>query len=322
MNSLVSVLLGCLWVVANEGANVATPASESWIRVEEGGFSLKDSVADQWFIRKGAAFGELNQERTQATGHVHSVFGDGVSVELREKGRRISFARYPKTPFTLIQGQVGNTTAETTNTRMLEVVTLPVDLGGPADSLRVLGTGGLSECASAPGSYMWIAVAEPKSRRGVVVGWLSSNRGSGVLIPRVINNAVVISARLEFGDLRLSPGQEESLETLVVGRFDDVRLGLEAYANAAGLQNGVRLGSPPCGYCTWYHAGSSNARRISGSALHRTLDHLGSPSCRSMTAGKRASRRTDRVKTSHPIGKTGPIERACEKRRWISPANL
>ena len=60
-----------------------------------------------------------------------------------------------------------------------------VDLGKPADALRVLGTGGLATADKAPGSYMWLAAADPATRAGVVAGWVTSDRGSGVLLPRV-----------------------------------------------------------------------------------------------------------------------------------------
>ena len=136
-------------------------------------------------------------------------------------------------PFVLIRSVLRNAVAESTTVRQVRACRVPLDLGIPADAIRVLGTGGLASPADKPGSYMWMAVADPQTRRGVVAGWLSTDRGSGVVSAGVEGEKVQLDAQLDYGRLRLAPGQTETLETFAIGWFDDVRLGLEAWAGAA-----------------------------------------------------------------------------------------
>ena len=105
---------------------------------------------------------------------------------------------------------------------------LALDLGVPLSSLNTLGTGGLLKPDKNPGSYMWTAVADPATRRGVVAGWITTQRGSGIVRLGVTNEAVRLLPHVDYGRLLLKPGQEQGLETFAIGCFDDARLGLEA----------------------------------------------------------------------------------------------
>ena len=83
-----------------------------------------------------------------------------------------------------------------------------------------------------PGSYAWLAIAEPQTRNGVVGGWITFNRGSGVVFGKEENGAVRLEAQIEYGRLRIGPGQWGPSEIFALGCFDDARLGLEAWADA------------------------------------------------------------------------------------------
>ncbi len=185
-----------------------------------------------------------------------SILSDAMGSEWR-------IGRWEETPFALIEGKRVAREGEDEILSALDVLTFQVDLGIPIGDLRILGTGGLSAVDQTSGSYMWIAVVDPKSGEGVVAGWLTGERGSGVFIPSVFEGKLYLKSRLEYGQPRLKKGASEAIESLVVGRFDDARLGLEAYADAVAKKLSIRLLPQPCGYCTWYHAGSSSASRIS-----------------------------------------------------------
>jgi hypothetical protein len=136
-----------------------------------------------------------------------------------------------------------------------------ISLLGKSETLRILGTGGLAKPGPQVGSYMWLAVGEPSSRAGFVAGFIDSSRGSGVIFTKATDNAVRISAQVEYGALRTQPGDNPS-ETLAVGYFDDVRDGLEAWADEVAKANKIKLPPQPSGYCTWYHARASDERAM------------------------------------------------------------
>ena len=71
-----------------------------------------------------------------------------------------------------------------------------------------------------------------------------------------------IEAQLEHGRLTVKPGETVDLDTFAIGYFDDVRVGLEAWADAVAKWNKIKLPPQPCGYCTWYHAGPSSEQAM------------------------------------------------------------
>lgn len=264
VKNLLGAALAC-WIaatsVADEPATPSRPAS--WLQSTAlGTFSLQDAAGKRFIVDGSPPF--CGDARFGNAGPAaHPTFGAGEQVETQTPdGRQVRFSQHPALPFTLIQATLKNIQAAALTTRSIDLVTLPIELGVPTEELKVLGTGGLTTAGEAPGSYMWMAIAHPATRRGVVIGWLSSQRGSGVLLPRLEQGRLTVTARLEFGQLTLPADHSESLEQLVVGVFDDARLGLEAYADATARLHSVRLKPAPCGYCTWYHAGASNAKAL------------------------------------------------------------
>jgi hypothetical protein len=181
-------------------------------------------------------------------------------------GHQVRVVRRSGIPFTMLEGTWSNSSAEGVVLPAIDVARIPIDLGLPLERCQILGTGGLTEATKPAGSYMWMAVADPTTRAGIVVGWLTGERGSGVVLPSVVDGRLVLTAKLEYGRLSIDAGKSERLDTLVIGRFEDARLGLEAYADAVARFHRIKLLPQPCGYCTWYHAGSSNADRIAGLA--------------------------------------------------------
>ncbi len=198
----------------------------------------------------------------------HAIFGQGQSIEVTSdnaKGDHDTVMLFPKLPFALFRSSRTNATSESLVIKQHAAVSAQVSLGKPASGLRVLGTGGLVEPRRNPGSYVWMAVAEPESRNGVVAGWLTHERGSGVLLARETNEQVHLAAQIDYGRLRLASGKSENLETLAIGYFDDARLGLEQWADMVAQVYDVHLRPQPVGYCTWYskpYGGASDEKHL------------------------------------------------------------
>ncbi len=195
------------------------------------------------------------------------AFGTGQGIEISSSSRpdRDVVELYPKLPFALFRASVVNLDASPRTLRSVTPLSATVDLAKPAANLKSFGTGGLLAPDKNPGSYAWLALADPQSRNGVVFGWLTHDRGSGVLFSAVTNDAVRVEARLDFGRMQLVPGKREDLETLAVGCFDDVRLGLETWADAVAKVYDIHLPPQPGGYCTWYsqpHGGASDEQHL------------------------------------------------------------
>ncbi len=122
-----------------------------------------------------------------------------------------------------------------------------IRLDGSAASLKAVGSQGLTTLEENIGSAMYLAVAEPKSRKGVVAAWLTSEHGSPFVMSTVTNGAAVLRPELQFG-----PMGAKGCETFVLGAFDDCRLGLEAYGDAVAAHYDIHLKPQISGYTTWY----------------------------------------------------------------------
>jgi hypothetical protein len=203
----------------------------------------------------------------------HPKWGSGEALEFRYADGSVDrIALYPKLPFLAFQATVRNGGKQDRIVRRLETVALTLRLPKPVEELRAVGTGGLTGVAEA-GSYVYLTVADPETRAGVVAGWLTFERGSGVLLGGAEGPQPVIRARLDYGRLLLKSDASEQLETLLVGHFDDVRLGLEAYADTVKEHFDIQLPPQPGVYCTWYHNRASDEKEIlKNSAFAR--DHL------------------------------------------------
>lgn len=119
--------------------------------------------------------------------------------------------------------------------------------------LRMQGSGGLTNLMHGMvASYMYAAVADPLTRKGVVVAWLTSEHASGIVRAEANGEDVVLRAEAQYGRALPAKVAAQKGETLVVGFFDDCRKGLEAYADEIAYHYGIRLPRQIAGYCTWY----------------------------------------------------------------------
>lgn len=171
-------------------------------------------------------------------------------------------------PLVFCQSSLHNPGKEVMVVDRVTPFSVQVSLDRAAKTLRILGCDGLTPGDTERASYSFLAVADPSSRSGVVAGWVSHRRGSGIVLSRpeksfVLSRAEIgglrIEGRSEYGKLRIEPGQSVEGETFAIGYFDDALRGLEAYADAVAAVNHVKLKPIPSGYCTWYSNPHGNA---------------------------------------------------------------
>lgn len=135
--------------------------------------------------------------------------------------------------------------------RKLGTVSLPtIVIAGFARQLKTLRSDGLKDADWALPSCGYLAVAEPFSRHGVVFGWTANINACGAFATATSGDSVRVTPLADFGPM---PSDAEVIEpdTFVIGAFDDCRLGLEAYADAAADRFKIKLPPNRTGYCTW-----------------------------------------------------------------------
>ena len=192
-----------------------------------------------------------------------SVFGPGRTLSLQHPdGSVTSLALYDSLTLAAVTRSIANRTGTTRRIDKLPIISAEFDLGAPAGELVARGTAGLTEVDARFGSYVFGAIANPKTREGVVFAWASNRKGQGIVFPERCGTRPGLRTRIDYGDLRLSPGEEEPGELLLIGLHDDVRDGLEAYADATARFLDIHLRPLPCVYCTWYHSRASDAMSL------------------------------------------------------------
>lgn len=208
-------------------------------------------------------------DTTVHTGDIKDAhFGSGKALILTlPDGSTQQVALFPNLPFALFQ----KTLRGTPNSQAINRVSYPpltLRLGQPLDALTTLGTGGLLKPADNPGSYMWCAVADPTSRCGVVSGWITTARGSGIVRITTQDQCVQLLPHVDYGRLLIEKNKQEPLEQFAVGFFRDARLGLEAYADAIAKYHAIKLPPMPTVHCTWYVDGSSDEHTLSNRTVY------------------------------------------------------
>jgi hypothetical protein len=232
-------------------------------------FEVKFNAAASTFAiaERGIPFIHDGHLRSRGSAHVvpatDKTFGPGQALEITYLGGDVdSILLFPRVPFVLFRSIMHNGSKETSVTEKIRPLQFAINFGTDSAKLKILGTGGLADPGKAPGSYMWTAVADAQSRKGVVAAWLTADRGSGVVLSEIKDGALHLNAQIDYGKLRVLPGKSETLETFALGYFDDARLGLEAYADAVARIYRVKLKPQPVGYCTWYHARASSEKDL------------------------------------------------------------
>ena len=172
-----------------------------------------------------------------------------------EHGVEVIFAVSERNPFVQIVNILNENMFRDGPIKKLEAP--QIELLTPANDVVTLGTAGLRAVDGHKGSYMFLAAANPKNRSGVVTGWTTGKKGSGIIFSE--KNAAgkaIFKPVLEYGKLMMPKdfqnAAETATETFVIGWFDDCRLGLERYADKVVEHNKIQIKAPRAGYCTWY----------------------------------------------------------------------
>jgi hypothetical protein len=256
-----------LITTAASGGTVAI--ENTWLSVSYDSSAHNFAVTDRATRKTVLAEGRLLEApvaRTQSLAVKDAVFGKGRQIRVTYADGAVSALElYAGLPFLLVRTELHNAGTAETDLESVVPVRFTVHLDKPATELRTLGTAGLTAPDKNPGSYLFLTVADPATRRGVVAGWLTEDRGSGVLFSTVEDGGVGFRAQVDYGHLRIPPGASSRLETLAVGLFDDARLGEESYADAVAHQYDIKLRPQINGYCTWYsnpHGGAADEKSI------------------------------------------------------------
>ena len=183
---------------------------------------------------------------------------------VRDNGDVDLFETQPSSPFTTFRRELHNLGSTDREERGFSFA-FQMPVASPAKNFRILGVDGLNKSWTPTTSYLFLAVAKPDASEGTVAGWLTQERGSGSVHCEATDLSLNISARLEFGRLRIKPGQTVVTDAFVFGKFADARLGLEAYADAIAKANQIKLPKIPNGFCTWYsspHGGAADEKAL------------------------------------------------------------
>lgn len=168
------------------------------------------------------------------------------------------------TPFVTLRRELTNPGPGEREVTVVEFVRrLPLASG--VSAYRTLGVDGLKAAEQPASSHLFLAVARGDASDGIVAGWITQDRGSGSVHGAGVGSEMVLTGRLDYGRLRLKPGQTLTTDAFVVGRVDDARVGLERYADAIAQANQIKLPAIPGGYCTWYsnpHGGASDEKAL------------------------------------------------------------
>ncbi len=247
--------------VAANAADVTIENAHLQVTVKPAGscFSVKSKAGDLVFVPE-ARFGRAVKTATAADA-TSPVWGNGREILVEhEDGSKTSIRLFKGTRFVGLHTAIHNPGKAPLKLKSLEVLDMCADAGHA--EVRSFGTGGLKSPSDGAGSYAFHAFANPDTRNGVITAWLTHERGVGVFFPRSEEGRNRLKAQLDFGHYQVEPGATRRTDTLLIGYFDDARIGLEAYASAVAAHYDIKLKPQPGVYCTWYHAGASDENAL------------------------------------------------------------
>lgn len=193
---------------------------------------------------------------------IDTPLGMAMGIQVSVPGVRTqAFWTVPGQPFLFTRATLLNDTAEAVRRKEDVPFSALCNAGADLSKLKLLGCDGLAPAAQGKTSYVYLVLADPETRAGIVAGWITHERASGITAASVEGGAVRLTARAEYGRLLIPANSSVEGEIFAVGYFDDVLDGLEAFASVTAEVNKITLPKPaPCGYCTWYHAQALTAR--------------------------------------------------------------
>lgn len=255
-------------IVVAESFTIENGTLRATIDSETGALTIRHRDRDREFIKSVTWPGERELELVRREDRQSTKWGAGQGVVLRwTDGSQAMVTLYERLPFAVAQDVLANPDKEYRQLTGREFAKFDVAVGKPLDQCTAFGTFGLNRLNDRGprvnrGSYNHLAIVDPDTRNGVVMAWLTSERATGTLFYDVADDAVAVTTRQDYGQLRVSPAELQPSELLLIGFFPDARLGLEAYADAVRDYYEIKLPPQPSVYCTWYHAGASDEKQI------------------------------------------------------------
>ncbi|UCG47854.1 MAG: alpha-galactosidase [Phycisphaerales bacterium] len=266
MTMLAAFLTGCSAV----GSEVRSTKGRETIAIDNGLVSLvydtrqgvfSASRGKRVFIKEGRLEKGPPAESPR-TVKVEDNLGSGRAIEVESaSGRTYALALYEGIPFVCLRAVVRNPGQDIVVVNKVAAGSMAVDIGASAKEVAVLGCDGLTQGDKERTSYMFLAAANPKTSAGVVCGWVTHERGSGIVSSRADGGLIRVEPRVEYGKLTVPAGGRTEGEMVAIGYFENALDGLEQYANTIAKACKIRLRKVPSGYCTWYsnpHGGASD----------------------------------------------------------------
>lgn len=213
-------------------------------------FSIKNLSDNRTFVTQMRLAKKIKEVRE--LGITDPVFGNGREMVVTTIDGQVLFQLFDKQSFVFVKSEFRNEGTVDQVIDKINPLTFSIDLNKSADQLRTLGTGGLLAADKNPGSYVFLTTVDPLSRNGVIAAWLTNEKGSGVLFSSVENDRVRINPQIDYGRWVIPAGKTENAETLLIGYFDDARIGEEKFADAVALSQHIKLLPRTATYCTWY----------------------------------------------------------------------
>ena len=227
-------------------------------------FSIRHKPSGKAFATDGRF--EVQAESAKVVEVASEKFGKGKAIEVRHpNGSRSRIEVFPGQPFVHFSCTLKNSGTEPVVLKKVGTFSAAIHTGRSVQETKTLGTKGLLKPAENPGSYAFLAFVDPESRAGAVGGWITHDRGSGVVFSPTTGDEMRLQARVDYGCLRIDPGKEAAAENFALGWFEDARLGLERYGDVIAKVYAIKLPPKQSGLCTWYmdkNAGACNERNI------------------------------------------------------------
>jgi len=244
------------WTLAAGPITVSLSAADGTFSVRRG---------EHTFLKAGRLGGEPDDPvETVRAADVRDTLGAGKALKVtRASGRIETLIVYEGLPFVCGKVALRHAGGQPVTVKTMMALTAEIDAGAAKADLRPFGPEGSYAIGGDRDHYAVGALAHPKTRAGVVCGWLTHHRASGVVGIRTKADPVRIEARSEYGKVTVAPNTALEGETVAIGWFDDCLEGLDAYAAAVAKAHQVRLPKQvPSGYCTWYHARALDEQRM------------------------------------------------------------
>lgn len=236
---------------ADPNLNIANAEYEVSYDSSAAEFSILHKPSGRLFAKHGKF--ENSGGKAGVIAITDKTFGQAQAIEITTpEGHHNRITLCSGLPFVLFSGSLHNGASEAQVHNKVRAFSAAVETGASMSEVKTLGTGGLLAPQANPGSYAFLTIANPATRSGTVGGWITHDRGSGVVFSPVKDGVVRMQAQIDYGRLRIKPGTDADTETFALGWFDDARFGMEAYADAIAKVYSVKLPRQQAGFCTWY----------------------------------------------------------------------